>query len=73
MDVAIEEAAMIRIEHDLSDGRASAFRHHAVHDAFAFGHPGAGKSHLKAASNAGRSDVPLTHWPQKSKQLSFIQ
>jgi hypothetical protein len=64
---------MIGIEHDLTDGRASAFRHHAVHDAFAFGHPGAGKTHVETASNAGRSDVPLTQRPQKSKEKLFIQ
>jgi hypothetical protein len=45
MDVAVEEPAMVGIEHDLADGRAGALGHHAVDHAFAFRHPGAGKPH----------------------------
>jgi hypothetical protein len=35
VDVAVEERAVIGIVHDLPDGRAGAFRHHAVDHAFA--------------------------------------
>jgi hypothetical protein len=50
MNVAIEELSMVRKVHDLPDGRAGAFRHHPVDDAFAFGHPGSWKTHAKLPS-----------------------
>ena len=46
MDIAVEKHAVIRIIHDLTNGRAGTFRHHAVHDTFTFGHPGSGKTHV---------------------------
>ncbi len=45
MDVAIKELSMVGIEHDLPDGRARAFWHDAINDAFAFCHPCSGKPH----------------------------
>ena len=46
VDVAVKEAAMIRVIKDLPDRRAGAFRHHPIDDAFALGHPGAWKAHI---------------------------
>ena len=45
MDVAIEKLSVIRIKHDLPDGRAGAFRNDAVNEALAFRHPRAGETH----------------------------
>jgi hypothetical protein len=47
VDVAVEERAVVGVVHDLADGRAGAFRHHAVDHAFARRHPGSGKAHCR--------------------------
>src|SRR5690606_38398253 len=60
MDVAVEKASVVGEEHDLADGRAGAFRHHAIDHAFAFRHPGAWKSHLARVSSSRRASGILT-------------
>jgi hypothetical protein len=74
VDVAVEERAVVAVIHDLADGRAGAFRHHAVDHAFARCHPGAGKTHVSPASNLlGRCLVaPLRACYGTKKQRSRV-
>ena len=45
VDIPIKKGAVIGVIHDLTDGRAGAFRDDPIDHTFAFGHPSAGKTH----------------------------
>ena len=55
MDITIKKRAVIRIIHDLADGRARTLWYHAVHHALTFGHPRSGKAHISPPKAALRS------------------
>ena len=59
MDVAIKEFTLIRIIHNLANGRAGTFRDNPIHNAFAFRHPNAGKTHNLKTPHCGNSAAPL--------------
>jgi hypothetical protein len=76
VDVTVEKLAMIGIEHDLANGRTGAFRHHAIDHAFAFRHPGSGKTHTRTPPFApviGLFTRLGVNVGEKTKKTVFIQ
>jgi hypothetical protein len=78
VDITVKEFTMIGIKHDLTNGRARAFGHHTVHNAFTFRHPSPWKTHFLLGLLIFLAFMPIfmaTEWPyiEKSKLSRFIQ